>query len=251
MRRALTIILLILIGVLGAAIIFAGLGFKYAYEPGREMVMSRVRLAPEGYDLWGRTFTQEQSASLLQTSAGRTQLSPKNGAVKVDGGLLQLGRDAFYKATFNNELFLTDVVGILDGPLRIRNVARAILALKGNGTTNLRVRVPETVTIGDRQFERESYFDTGLDVPRGALVPLGMAISVSRWRLRVGITCALCHATVDPETRKVIEGAPNQDLNAGLLLALGTNSAAYFMHTDVDPANVPKDLQRTVTIFHR
>ncbi len=81
----------------------------------------------------------------------------------------------------------------------------------------------------------------------GALFPLGMAISVSGFHIRVGITCAACHATVDPKTKKVVEGAPNQDLNAGLLLALATNSAAYFMHTDVNPLrDVARDGSRTV-----
>lgn len=74
-----------------------------------------------------------------------------------------------------------------------------------------------------------------------------MRITVSGWRVRVGITCALCHATVDAQTGKVIEGAPNQDFDAGLLLALATNSAAYFMHTDVAPLrDVPVDTSRTV-----
>jgi hypothetical protein len=239
MRRILLTLLLLVIGLLAAVIIVAGVGFKYAYEPAGDMVISGTRPAPETYDLWGRAFTERDAESLLQTPEGRRQLSPKNGAVKVDDALLQLGRRAFYKETFNNEMFLTDIVGVLDGPLRISNVAQAVLALKGQGTTNLRVKVPDTVTIGDKNFEKGSYFDTGLDVPRGAILPLGMAISVSRWRLRIGITCALCHATVDPETKKVIEGAPNQDLNAGLLLALGTNSAAYFMHTDVHPREMP------------
>ncbi len=223
------------------------IGFRYGYEPGTDNVLSRTRPSPEAYDLWGRTFTQQEAAKLLGTPEGKTQLSPANGAVKVDNAVLELGRKSFYKETFGNEVFLTDVVGILDGPLRLNNVSKAVLALRGGWTTNLRVEVPETVKIGDRTFEKGSYFDTGLDVPRGALVPLGMTISVSRWQVRAGITCALCHATVDAQTGKVIEGAPNQDFNAGLLLALATNSAAYFMHTDVAPLrDVPVDTSRTV-----
>lgn len=108
------------------------------------------------------------------------------------------------------------------------------------------------MTIGDRVFPKGSYLDTGLDVPHGALVPLGMSLSVSRWRMRVGITCALCHATVDAETGKVIEGAPNQDLNSGLLLALATNSVSYFMHADVLPLrDVPQDHGRSILVLNR
>ncbi len=248
MRRVLITAFIGLIALTVAVVLIALVGVKYAYEPSAENVLGRTRPTPEAYDLWGRGFSQSQAASLLQTREGRRELSPQNGAVKIDYALLRLGRKAFYKETFGNEIFLSDVVGILDGPLRIVNVAEAILKLKGAATTNLRVEVPETVTIGDRTFQKGSFFDTGLDVPRGALVPLGMSVSVSGWRIRVGITCAACHATVDPETGKVIEGAPNQDLNAGLLLALGTNSAAYFMHTDVLPLrDVQPDTGRVVT----
>ena len=236
--------------LLAAAIAAAVAGFvgvKYAYEPGEENVLSRTRATPEAYNLWGRGFTHEEAERLLATGEGRRELSPENGAVEIDDALLRLGRRAFYKETFGNELFLSDVVGILDGPLRVTNVVKAVLALRGGATTNLRVKVPETVTIGNRRFEKGSYFDTGLDVARGSLVPLGMAVSISGWRIRAGITCAACHATVDEQTGKVVEGAPNWDLNAGLLLALGTNSAAYFMHTDVFPLrDVGRDAARAV-----
>lgn len=247
MRRPLRWVLagLLLLAVLACLVAFHRV--RYAYEPGRENVLSRTRPSPEAYDLWGKTFSRDSAHNLLQTPEGKTQLAPANGAVKVDEALLKLGRTSFYKETFGNEIFLTDVMGILDGPLRLNNVTKAVLALRGGWTTNLRVEVPQTVRIGDRTFPKGSYFDTGLDVPRGALVPLGMALSVSGWQIRAGITCALCHATVDAQTGKVIEGAPNQDFNAGLLLALATNSAAYFMHTDVSPLrDVSTDASRTV-----
>ena len=241
-RRLLSVFLALFAVVAITVVLLTFAGVKYAYEPGAGNVLSRTRPSPEAYDLWGRSFTQQETVRLMQTPDGKKQLSPRNGAVKVDDALLRLGRRAFYKETFGNEIFLSDVVGILDGPLRLSNVMKAVLALHGRATTNLRVEVPETVTIGNRTFRKGAFFDTGLDVPRGAVVPLGMSISISRWRIRAGITCAACHATVDPESGKVIEGAPNQDLNAGLLIALATNSAAYFMHTDVFPL---RDLPKT------
>lgn len=247
MRRFLFALLLVFVAAFIVLIVVASAGVKYAYEPSPANVLSRTRPSPEAYDLWGRGFTESEAAALLQTPDGRAQLSPRNGAVKIDDALLRLGRKAFYKETFGNEIFLTDVVGILNGPLRVSNVMRAILALKGGSTTNLRVPVLETVTIGNRVFPKGSYFDTGLDVPRGALVPLGMSLSIYGFRIRAGITCALCHATVDAGTGKVIEGAPNRDLNAGLMLALATNSASYFMHTDVQPLrDVPQHSANSV-----
>src|SRR5947209_6712145 len=98
--RVLFIVVLLSV-VLAAVIAFTG--FKYAYEPPADKVLSLNRPSPEAYDLWGRTFTQQQSAELLLSDEGRRQLSPGNGAVKVDAALLRLGRQAFYKETFGNE----------------------------------------------------------------------------------------------------------------------------------------------------
>src|SRR4051794_5868336 len=159
MRRILLGTVLVFVTLIIAAAITAAVGFRYAYEPSRQGVISRMRSNPEPYNLWNRSITEEEAKH-------------QNGSVRVDESLLQLGRKAFYKETFNNEIFLTDVVGILDGPLRMTNVTKAILALKGEGTTNLRVEVPETVTIGKRTFQKGDYFNTGLDVPRDAMVPL-------------------------------------------------------------------------------
>jgi hypothetical protein len=54
-----------------------------------------------------------------------------------------------------------------------------------------------------------------------------------RGRIRIGATCALCHSTVDAETGRVVEGAPNADLAVGPILALATNSAAYLGHVSI------------------
>lgn len=239
MRPALRVLAWLVTGLVALLIAIVLIGFRYAYEPSPSNVLSRYRASPEPWDLWGKPLSEQDAA--------RLKVLAKNGGVHVNAATLRLGRRSFYRETFKNEVFLTDVMGIIDGPLRLTNVAKAVLALGGKGTTNLRVEVPATVKIGGRTFAKGSYFDTGLDVARGAFAPLGMAISVKAGKVRVGITCAACHARVDSETGKVIEGAPNQDLNAGLLLALATNSAAYFMHTDVHPLTaVPADPQHRV-----
>jgi hypothetical protein len=100
--------------------------------------------------------------------------------VAIDAALQQLGRTAFYVETFGNEVFLTDVLGMLDGPLTAIQIAKAVVALGGAGTTNLRVALARTVTVGGKTFEKGTLIDTGLDVPQGAYVPLGMRIKYSR-----------------------------------------------------------------------
>jgi hypothetical protein len=56
-----------------------------------------------------------------------------------------------------------------------------------------------------------------------------------------GITCAACHAAVDEQTGKILEGAPNMDLDAGLILAMASNSAAWFRQTGVNPLKLSQE----------
>lgn len=173
-------------------------------------------------------------------------LSPENGVVQVDDRLLKLGRATLYKETFGNEVFMTDIMGIVNGPLTIPNMAKAIVQLQGKGTTNLRVELAEDITLGDRTYKKGEKINTGIDVPKGAYAPLGMPVKYTEGKVKVGISCMACHATVDPQTKRVIEGAPNTDLNAGLLMALATNSTAYFTHTDVE--NVAKYIKKSTPL---
>lgn len=198
--------------------------------------------APSGigsYDLLGKVVSEAEADQLLQTETGRVQLSPENGAVEITDDLIQLGRDAFYRETFGNEVLFTDIVGILDGPLNIGKIAKAVLALKGQPTNNLQLPLNEDVTVGDRTFKAGTVLNTGLDVPKGSLLPLGLTTHVKQGKLRVGITCALCHATVNESTGRVIEGATNIEINLGALIALASNSAALFRQTDVNPTAIP------------
>jgi hypothetical protein len=191
------------------------------------------------FDVLGRTVSRADADKLRQSDDGRRFLAPENGAVEITQDLLDLGRRAFYEETFGNEVFLTDVVGVIDGPISASKLASAVMALGGEPTTNLQVRLDRDVTIGGQTFRRGTWISTGLDVPAGGRVPLGMRMFFRQGRLRVGMTCAACHATVDPATGAIIEGAPNADLNAGLLLAFATNSAAFFRQTDVNPVRLP------------
>lgn len=166
------------------------------------------------------------------------QLSADTGAIEITEELLETGRDAFYQETYGNEVFFTDVLGTIDGPINLWTVSRATMGLWGRGTTNLQIRLDKDVTIGDQTFPRGTRLNTGLDVPPGWLVPLGMKLFSGGGQLRIGVSCALCHAAVDEETGKIIEGAPNADLDTGLILAFATNSAAFFRQTGVNPLSV-------------
>lgn len=237
-----------IIGIVIAALfvaIYAGLEYfepGYAVNPSEEITINHP-LAYEmndvyGYDIWGLSLSMNEANELMKDEEGRDMLSLHNGAVKVDESLVKEGRDLFYEETFNNEEYITDVLGILDGPLSVINIGKAVLQARGEGTDNLKVELAEDAVIGGRSFKKGELIETGLDVPKGAFAPLGMPLKFSDGRLKAGISCAACHATVDRETGKVIEGAPNANMNAGLLLALATNSTAYFTNTDVDAQKI-------------
>ncbi|MFN6569160.1 hypothetical protein [Dendronalium sp. ChiSLP03b] len=190
------------------------------------------------YDVLGKVVKKDVAASLLKTDTGKQLLSENNGAVVITEDLIKLGRDAFYTETFGNEIFITDVTGILNGPLNIGNLAKAIASLGGKHTTNLQVTLDRDMTVGNRTFKQGDILNTGLDVPAGSLFPLGVITRINHGKIRVGITCAACHAAVDRGSGRILEGAPNNDLDTGLILALASNSAAWFRQTGANPLTI-------------
>lgn len=239
------VIVLLVIGILSAQL---ELSFPSGAPALSQTETPRSQPTPQAldsYDVLGRAVTASEARELLQTETGQQFLAPENGAIAITPELFEIGRKAFYTETFGNEYFFTDVVGAIAGPINLVTMAKAIAALGGKPTTNLQVPLEETVTIGGRTFAQGTLLDTGLDVPKGGLLPLGMQTLVKGGKLRVGITCAACHAAVDPETGLIREGAPNIDLDTGLLQAFATNSAAMFRQTGINPISttLPKGNQ--------
>ncbi|MEA5603369.1 hypothetical protein [Nostoc sp. UHCC 0252] len=190
------------------------------------------------YDVLGYVISKDQGDKWLQTPKGREALSPDQGAVAVTEELIDLGRNAFYQETFGNEYLFTDVVGILDGPVNVGSIAKAVLALKGQSTTNLQIPLDKDITVGNRTFKAGTVINTGLDVPKGSLFPLGIITHIKNAQVRAGITCAVCHTTVSKKTGRILEGAVNTDINLGPLLAFASNSAALFRQTQVNPTTI-------------
>ena len=145
----------------------------------------------------------------------------------------------FYQETFGNEIFITDVMGALKGPINPISIAKAIALLGGKHTNNLQVRVDKDVIIGGKTFKAGTIINTGIDVAARSVLPMGVPTFLGKGKIRIGVTCALCHATVDRQTGRILEGAPNNDLDMGLILAAASNSAAMFRHTGVNPLQLP------------
>ncbi|GAB6058902.1 hypothetical protein [Desulfonatronum parangueonense] len=223
--------------------------FEYAYMPPMEKVLNPERINTDiAYDYWGRSVTRQEADELLNTAEGARLLTAAHGAVEIDPEFLQLGRETFYKETFGNEIFSTDVIGFMDGPLTMWSFIRAIIANRGQGTDNLQVRVARDAIIGGREYSRGDMVNTGLDIVPGSLSVLGMKVRYSHGRIRAGITCAACHSAVDMESGKVVEGAPNLNLNIGKLIAFAPNSAGIFANAEIGSLDdLVSDASRTVT----
>ncbi|MEX0685353.1 MAG: hypothetical protein WD267_01700 [Balneolales bacterium] len=232
-RKWVWMIPLILIATV-ALLYFLG-DWQYAYTPPTSNLLNPDRgNTDQVYDFWGQPVTQAMADSLLQTDLGNRMLTPAQGAVLIDDELLGLGRSVFYNETFNNEFFFTDILGAMDGPINFWAVTKALISLRGRGTNNLQVKAAHDAVIGGRMVNEGDVINTGIDVAKGAYVPMGMKIRLKQGKPMMGITCAACHSAYDPITEMVVEGAPNNNLNAGLLLAMGTNSASYFANTDIE-----------------
>lgn len=158
---------------------------EYAYIPPADKVLNGERNLPVAR-------TNRPSGTFHPITS--PSFFPENGGIPVTEDFLRLGRQMFYAETFGNEVFLTDILGIVDGPFTIPNLMQAIMELGGKGMTNLRVELAKEITIGGETYRKGDKIDTGIDVPKGAYAPLGMPVKFSEGRLKVGITCAACHA---------------------------------------------------------
>ncbi|SHT00159.1 Predicted thiol oxidoreductase [Mycobacteroides abscessus subsp. abscessus] len=159
--------------------------------------------------------------------------SVSNGGEMGTSEQIELGRKLFYEETFGNEVFFSDILGMFNGALTLGNIGKAILKLNGESTNNLQVEAYKDFSAGDFHIKKGDLIDTGLDVAKGAKTPVGIKVVFDEGRLKAGVSCAACHATVDAKG-KIMEGVPNTDLQIGLALAMGTNTASYFTHTELE-----------------
>jgi hypothetical protein len=247
--KALLITLLIVLVTVVLWLVVAQPSFPGAPSPNATFTPRTLQAPLEvgSFETLSGNISRAQADALRQNGDTQYRLSREAGAVEITPQLLSLGREAFYTETFGNEFFFSDIAGVLDGPINLLSVGRAIMALGGGHTNNLQIRVDEDITVGGQLFPAGTLLDTGLDVPPGWLVPLGMQVRLVGGRPKIGVTCALCHAAVDPVSGTIIEGAPNTNLDTGLILAMASNSAVFFRNTGVNPMDIPPGLREVVT----
>jgi mono/diheme cytochrome c family protein len=159
--------------------------------------------------------------AVLMTGCG----GDNNGDTVKQAALSAQGRDIFRFETFGDEAKWTDT-------LRMHEVIAASVDPATALSVGLKVdaqALPQAVKDGiangtvDLKSPATTIALLKLDAVVGLKGTVETLAGVDRLQ-RVGITCALCHSTVDnsmaPGIGKRLDGWPNRDLNAGAIIAL-------------------------------
>jgi mono/diheme cytochrome c family protein len=157
--------------------------------------------------------------------SGNESTGPNGGTRQLDPQLVAQGKEIFRFDTFGDEVYWTDT-------LRMHEVIATGVSPRTALTVGLKVdsdALPDAVkaAIAAGQVDLDNPATTVTLLKLNAVVGVkGTVETVAGTdRLtRVGITCALCHSTVDnsfaPGIGKRLDGHPNRTLNVGAIVAL-------------------------------
>ena len=133
------------------------------------------------------------------------------------GGDVAAGREIFRHETWGDEAFWTDVLHLHEV---VQNAVDPVTAL----AVGLKVdaaRLPPDFLAG---ADLTSPATTVELLRRDAVVGVKAKVTAGGRIAQLGITCALCHSTVDnavaPGVGRRLDGWPNRDLNVGAIVAL-------------------------------
>ena len=164
-------------------------------------------------------------------------MMPRSASDMLDPALVSRGQTIFRYETFGDETFWSDT-------LRMHEVIRSAVDPKTALSVGLKVDTDSLPTAVVQGIQNGSISLTS-PATTVALLKLNAVVGVRGTvasmngqdvLTRVGITCALCHSTVDnsfaPGIGKRLDGWPNHDLNPGAIIALSpalsaTQKAVY------------------------
>ncbi len=195
------------------------------------------------------------AATLAVSCNNNGSLAPQ--VEKLDSSVVATGRDIFRFDTFGDEKYWTDT-------LRMHEVIQSGVSPATALSVGLRVDVdslPVAVrtALAAGQVDLNSPATTVTLLKLNAVVGLKGRVETIGGRdtlTRVGITCALCHSTVDnsfaPGIGKRLDGWPNTALNPGAIVALSPAATPalkqilqswgpgkYDPRTNIDGQNTP------------
>jgi len=163
------------------------------------------------------------AAVIAACDSDKTTAPP--GPKPLDPALVAAGKDVFRFNTFGDESYWTDT-------LRMHEVVQKAVSPATALSVGLKVDVdtlPAAVrtALAAGQVDLSSPATTVTLLKLGAVVGLKGTVATVNGKdtlTRLGITCALCHSTVDnsfaPGIGHRLDGAPNHDLNVGAIVAL-------------------------------
>jgi cytochrome c5 len=193
------------------------------------------------------------------------QLLQPAPSANIDPAIADFGKHILADETFGNEVFWTQIAGLLNGNVEVNGQPVSVLSLvlqsidnldgvsgnlfNGNGnafTENLVINIPENTTIDNGAIKLPAGpFALGLAVPKGGALPLGIvpaqvaagtpgaanphAINAGYpdQNFIFGVSCSLCHERVLSDGSR-LPGFANTQLQVGAIFALAANSAALF-----------------------
>jgi mono/diheme cytochrome c family protein len=175
------------------------------------------------------------------------------------------GQKIFRFDTFGDETFWTDT-------LRMHEVIRTSVSPKTALSVGLKVDadlLPAAVKAGiaNKTIDLDAPATTVTLLKLGAVVGVIGQVDASNTLTRVGITCALCHSTVDnsfaPGIGSRLDGWPNRSLNVGAIVALSPAPTAaqkavynswgpgkYDPRFNIDGKNIPVVLPPAFGLRH-
>jgi mono/diheme cytochrome c family protein len=205
-------------------------------QPQRSLAVSPL-LAPAptqplgDYDYFGQLLSPQAAAELVQ----RKGLDPNNpvsyqriGAVQITQQLIDQGEKIFLDRKIGDNFGFQRVFGFSAGLAKILpELTVAVLKQGGRPTNNLVIALQKDITLAGQTFPKGTKFPTGLNLERGALLPIGL-------KLPGEISCAICHVELTPQGNR-LKGVPNGDLAIPFFIALAPNSAAGFARLTFNP----------------
>jgi len=178
-----------------------------------------------------------------------TEVVTETDTLHLDPVLVSQGKEVFRHDTFGDEVFWTDVL----------HIDKAILG-QANGGFGGGVSPETALAVGLKVDAEAIPEEVAAAIQAGEVDLTDPATTIELLRLNsvvgvkgtfnnagdmtaVGITCALCHSTVDdsfaPGIGKRLDGYPNRDLNVGVIISLTDNAQflADLLHVDVPTVN--------------
>jgi hypothetical protein len=153
--------------------------------------------------------------------------APKDPVGETAERLIRDGRRTFRSDTFGDEAFWTGVLRLNEG---VQNVSPATALAVGLKVDVDALPAPVVAAIQAGQVDLNDPAVTATLLSLDAVVGVKATVGPQNKITSLGITCALCHSTVDDSfTTGVghrLDGWPNRDLNVGVIVNLSPDLSA-------------------------